>query len=539
MYKLLKDPLYGYISIEKKYMDIIVDNSAFQRLRHVSQTSYSPLYSTALHNRFVHSIGVYHLGKIASTALEKSIEDGELISSNLEKIKKLKKVFEIACLLHDIGHSPFSHTGEYFYLKEEGSKDEPLYKELLKIINNDIFFKDFETARVRMTLGKPHEIMSAFLGIKLFSELFCNQEFFARCIIGLLYTDLSSVENQIKNAYIQLLNSSCIDVDKIDYLLRDAYVTGYETISIDYKRLLTSVKIKKDSLIKADGTPYYEYKLAFGKKSISVLENVVYAHDSERKWIQNHPVILYESFIIKNSIEKIVKYYNGLGLDIFSFEALLMKGIEKNDKKISLLCDDDFIVTMKNFINNDLIREYFDRTIRRHPVWKSESEYMALFGDKGEWGGVFTCKLGYLDKFLTEEAKSLVNNSVISLLDEKIKEIEKLELESMDKESQIQRYKTIKEIVNALKDISEELNIPFDFVIIKTGMFNSGFSKDSIKNLNIDFPDIDKTLPLSQVTNLLGASPSQGDFYFIFYKRKGNETLSSHDFAMKLFEHFK
>ena len=50
MDKLLKDPVYGYISIDKNIMDRIVDDSAFQRLRHIGQTSYTPLYSSALHN---------------------------------------------------------------------------------------------------------------------------------------------------------------------------------------------------------------------------------------------------------------------------------------------------------------------------------------------------------------------------------------------------------------------------------------------------------------------------------------------------------
>ena len=75
MEKILKDPIYGYIPIEKSIVNDIIDSPAFQRLRHIGQTSYTPLYSAALHNRFVHSIGVYHLGNIASKALIDSIPD--------------------------------------------------------------------------------------------------------------------------------------------------------------------------------------------------------------------------------------------------------------------------------------------------------------------------------------------------------------------------------------------------------------------------------------------------------------------------------
>ena len=69
MYKRLKDPIYGYIQVPIEYMTGIVDTAVFQRLRRIIQTSYSPLYSSAVHNRFVHSLGVYHLGTIAANAL--------------------------------------------------------------------------------------------------------------------------------------------------------------------------------------------------------------------------------------------------------------------------------------------------------------------------------------------------------------------------------------------------------------------------------------------------------------------------------------
>ena len=58
--KRFKDPIYGYIDIDETIISNIVDTAGFQRLRHIIQTSYSPLYSSAVHNRFVHSLGVYH-----------------------------------------------------------------------------------------------------------------------------------------------------------------------------------------------------------------------------------------------------------------------------------------------------------------------------------------------------------------------------------------------------------------------------------------------------------------------------------------------
>lgn len=55
--KRFKDPIYGYIEIDEGLITKVIDTPAFQRLRDVIQTSYAPLYSSAVHNRFVHSLG--------------------------------------------------------------------------------------------------------------------------------------------------------------------------------------------------------------------------------------------------------------------------------------------------------------------------------------------------------------------------------------------------------------------------------------------------------------------------------------------------
>ena len=111
--KRLKDPIYGYISVNSKILHEIVDTAAFQRLRRIRQTSYEPLYSAALHNRFIHSLGVYHLGCIASSAMKDNI--GKSKYKNDWK-KEWEDDFKLACLLHDVGHSPFSHSGEKLYV---------------------------------------------------------------------------------------------------------------------------------------------------------------------------------------------------------------------------------------------------------------------------------------------------------------------------------------------------------------------------------------------------------------------------------------
>lgn len=73
--KQFKDPIYGYVCIPKTIVNDIIGTPEFQRLRYIKQTSYLPVYSAALHNRFVHSLGVYFLGRIASESLFRNSKD--------------------------------------------------------------------------------------------------------------------------------------------------------------------------------------------------------------------------------------------------------------------------------------------------------------------------------------------------------------------------------------------------------------------------------------------------------------------------------
>lgn len=67
-------------------------------------------------------------------------------------------------------------------------------------------------------------------------------------------------------------------------------------VSIDYIRLLNALNIINYNK---------HYEIAYKKDVVSIIENVVYAHDAERKWIQNHPVVVYETYILKRILENL------------------------------------------------------------------------------------------------------------------------------------------------------------------------------------------------------------------------------------------
>ena len=125
--KVFKDPLYDYIRIDNNVCEKIIDDKYFQRLRRIEQTSMRCLYPSARHDRFIHSIGVYHLAKVAIKALKRNkyvvINDEKNCAENGYKFPTEQEQetilfsFEMAALLHDVCHSPFSHTLENYFKK--------------------------------------------------------------------------------------------------------------------------------------------------------------------------------------------------------------------------------------------------------------------------------------------------------------------------------------------------------------------------------------------------------------------------------------
>lgn len=284
--KSFKDSVHGYINIPKIFISNIVDTPGFQRLRNIEQTGMKVLYPTAKHDRFSHSIGVFHLGSIAVDALMDNFR-GEshwkVVSDGTNEIfwAKNKVLFLIACLLHDIGHAPFSHSLERFFgfepFESTGSADSS-FDELQKMLfGNDNTTED-EKGFFRQS--SEHEKMSAWLlldknclwyerieailnelGKKKFPERILESDgeydqdppcisadnleedvqFIARMILGVKYSDYKP-EKQIRNCFIELLNGS-FDVDKLDYTVRDTKMSGIRNIALDIERLLSSLTI--------------------------------------------------------------------------------------------------------------------------------------------------------------------------------------------------------------------------------------------------------------------------------------------------------
>ncbi|MCM1542933.1 MAG: HD domain-containing protein [Blautia sp.] len=590
--KKFRDPVYGYIEIDENIVHNIVDTATFQRLRNIRQTSYAPLYPSSLHNRFVHSLGVYHLGCLAFSAISQSLQENEekgtRILGNLnslckDKFVRYKELFELACLLHDVGHSPFSHTGEEFYTKSKSQatfmsetemkeyqkkidetvdnkeKDElnrkfeeaqkySIYKHLA-YLTNDTVFKDTISSD-----SSPHEIMSCIIALESFGHnerYFQNDDersFFARCITGIQYNDaigLSSKdfmdmkdeqrdyiwEKMLLNCIIQLLHSTVIDVDRLDYIIRDASTMGYQSVSVDYTRLLSGLEI-----VLIDD---YAFTIGFHKNAISVIENAVYAHDNEKKWVQSHPTILYDSFLLQQAIiyieDKIKEDYPQAKATLFSYDSLTDKGsyfissgADLSQLHIRYLGDADLIFLMKNRYSSSYSEEYFSRDKRRLPVWKSEAEFMNLF-DEGERKTIINA----LEKVLTNTA-GVVDS--VEVNDETISAIHKDIEEAKGYSSRAEVFEKKLEYVNKLLDTCEKYGVERNVALLSKSFFKSNFSKETMRNLPMLFPGSKTKSILTEVSpTLFSEQIGEGKLVYLFYyPRKNREKINAYQFARDL-----
>jgi len=554
--KRIKDPIYGYIYIPKEIVKDIIDTAEFQRLRYIRQTSYLPVYPSSLHNRFTHSLGVYHLGNIAFEAVTKEYD--KLDINACIDIERIKEIFTLSCLLHDIGHAPFSHSGEDFYLDTPDSLD----TKLEELVDDEIFSREMKEYHNKKKNAAPHEIMSVILSLSQFGDTLKNSEersLFARCITGYRYSNTNNdTKLSLYNAIISLLNSSTIDVDRLDYLIRDAFVMGYNSISIDYLRLLKGLLIVRDE----NGC----MNLAFNKSALSVIENVIYAHDSEKKWIQNHPVILYETFLIKNIIREVNSfYYTSTGQNLFTLESLLPNKA-MNDKKdiaelfnnivaslsdksmyfkeidainkyfdqrqlllnVNLLCDDD-IIFLSKIVDSRFCKELYNRNSRRSPIWKSESEYKVfLDGFVGDDAFlILQNQINTVVKFLNEESPThCLDKESLEFCKGKMAEIESAGLDEQDCCDMKQRYELLLKWLKCFEKIHQDQNIDFDFVIIPATKFESSFNKEDLREMLVYFPASDKAYPLEKLINLFSSKEdSRRKYFYIYYKKNGNVQL--------------
>ncbi|MDV2480684.1 HD domain-containing protein [Methanoculleus sp. Wushi-C6] len=179
--KIIKDPVHGYVEADATTLRLL-DSEAVQRLRHVSQLGFANLvYPGANHTRFEHSLGTMHLAGLMCRELDLDDDETKLVTA--------------AALLHDIGHGPFSHVTEPVMEEFTGRS----HHEIGHLVGEGAIAGILESEGI-----DPAEVCAAVSG---------------------------------EHPLASIIHGS-LDVDRMDYLMRDAHYTGVPYGTVDAHRLI-------------------------------------------------------------------------------------------------------------------------------------------------------------------------------------------------------------------------------------------------------------------------------------------------------------
>lgn len=220
--KYVHDPLWGTVELYAHEIEIL-DTPLLQRLRSIHQTGFVyETYPSAQHTRFEHTIGVVHLaGKIVSSLRKKY---GVEISEDTEYIVRL------AALMHDTGHSAFSHTTEELYQDCD---------DMLGLIGKSCEFEGKGAGEVLSHLITTSENFNVFFN-KLKERHTLIKNISPKDFAGLILGWPRSADLQYEADII----SGAFDADKLDYFPRDGRAVGID-LSIDIERLLRCIEIQQ------------------------------------------------------------------------------------------------------------------------------------------------------------------------------------------------------------------------------------------------------------------------------------------------------
>jgi HD superfamily phosphohydrolase len=245
MEKVIHDPVHGSIQLDDLALKLL-ETPEVQRLRGIKQMGLANLvFPGANHTRFEHVLGVMHLSRLFASSL----------------CPKDSALLEAAALLHDIGHPPFSHSLEFQMLEHIGKNHEQLAADLIlgkvKTGNN-------HCGRVLQRAGlDPEEVCELILGSH-------------------------------KKRYLAQLLHGEMDVDQMDYLLRDSHFTGVALGMIDLPRLQRVIRVRAGRLVVEE-------------RGIEAVEGFLTARDLMYSSVYFHRTVRIAELMLANATEILVE----------------------------------------------------------------------------------------------------------------------------------------------------------------------------------------------------------------------------------------
>ncbi|BCU68688.1 phosphohydrolase [Sulfolobales archaeon HS-7] len=303
--KKIFDEIHGSISLDDEYLRI-VNSRIFQRLRRIRQTSTAYMvYPGATHTRFSHSLGSYLLGRKVAEA------------TGIEK----KDEFAMCALIHDIGQYPFTHSIGTYYM--EKFKDNASTTNIaLRLLTDDSEVRDI--------------IESSSLDYQFIRDLLTSDE------------DMS------------ILVNGDIDVDRMDYLVRDSKHTGISLGTLDLDRLIDNIN-------------YYRGKYVVNEKGLISLENFFIARLHMYEAVYYHKTIVGYELLLRRIFENLIPYCCP--------EISHISGIYKMINNWYHLWDDDWVISQMRLALREVsfsskIRELIENFLDRKGIkllWEKQT----------------------------------------------------------------------------------------------------------------------------------------------------------------------
>lgn len=316
--KIINDAVYGLVTIPSEIIFDLIEHPYFQRLRRIQQLGLSNLvYPGANHTRFHHTIGAMYLMRQALEVLK---------SKGVRITDEESEAVTIAILLHDIGHGPYSHTLE-------------------RTIVNSV----------------SHEDLSLLFMEKL------NKEF-----KGKLSLAIRIFKNEYRKEFLHQLVSGQLDMDRMDYLIRDSFFTGVAEGVIGYDRIIKMLTVRNGHLLVEAKGIYSIEKFLVSRR---LMYWQVYLHKTVLAAEQTLILILRRA---KELTMKGEKLFASPALNFFLEKNYSEKDFLKNTKvleQFALLDDTDIFSAIKVWQNApDKVLSYLSQSLVKRKLFRIEMQ---------------------------------------------------------------------------------------------------------------------------------------------------------------------
>lgn len=316
--RVFRDAIHDYIQVNHLLIWRLINSKEMQRLRRIKQLGGTyQVFQSAEHSRFVHSLGVYQVVRKMLSA--------ECFENHLSDYDQLCVM--CAGLLHDIGHGPFSHSFE------------------------GVFQENHEDMTVKLILGDSE--VNAIL----------------KDVYNELPNDIASIiDHTHPNPILIQMVSSQLDADRMDYLLRDSYMTGTTYGQYDMSRILRTMRI-------------CDHKIVFKESGVQAIENYILARYHMYWQVYYHPTarsyehLLQSIFLrVKDLYENHYQFQTNMSylLPFLNHQITTQDYIELDESVILYLFKE--FIKEKDFILSDLSYRFINRKLFKYQQLKDEKQ---------------------------------------------------------------------------------------------------------------------------------------------------------------------